>query len=296
MFVTPKSNKNLFIKMNKELNISCSNCALPIVLNEIKYLINRQLYSGKCNNSECNKEQFACKLCYNYTLNNPIPSNRGRPVGVFTNIKTAKKHGKSDTHIIALKEYNDDLLKEQLIIDKNLNNTTTLEFDTIIESINEPIDQSNIDITNIEPIDQSNIDITNKNVGFHPKSKSPNYYSNEIKEKGNDAKYLLGKTFELKDNDFTEISNEEVNYFMKLSLLLTQITQQQQLLLAEILLLTSTSKDKDLNIFKNTRVPTSVKDFEDIFLSKSNAIIPNLPHQVISVTYTGGHAYIHRGR
>ena len=91
---------------------------------------------------------------------------------------------------------------------------------------------------------------------------------------------------------FADISNEEVNYFMKLSLLLSQLTQQQQILLAEILLLTSTSKDKDLNIFKNTRVPTSVKDFEDIFLSKSNAIIPNLPHPVISVTDTGGNAYI----
>ena len=176
--------------MNKELHISCSNCALQIVLNEIKYLINDQLYSGKCNsNSNCNKEQFACKLCYNYTLKNPVPSNRGRPVGVFTNIKNAKKHGKSDTHIIALKEYNDDLLTEQLLIEDNLNITTTLEIDTIIESIWEPL---------VEAI----INISDRNVGFHLKSNSPNYYINEIKEKGNGAKYLLGKAFELKNNDF----------------------------------------------------------------------------------------------
>jgi hypothetical protein len=109
------------------------------------------------------------------------------------------------------------------------------------------------------------INNTTKNNGFHHKSKSPIYYENENKEAGKGAKYLIGNAFELKKDVYDDISHEEVNYFMKLTLLLTQLTQEQQKLLAEILLLTSTSKDKDLSIFKNTRVPTSVKDFEDFF-------------------------------
>ena len=58
------------------------------------------------------------------------------------------------------------------------------------------------------------------------------------------------------------------------------------------MLLTSTSKDSKLSIFVETRVPTCVQDFNDIFLKKSNSIIPNLPHPVVNKTQDGSHAFI----
>ena len=94
-------------------------------------------------------------------------------------------------------------------------------------------------------------------------------------------KYLIGNAFELHKDSYKNITLQEVNYFMKFTLLLTQLTEVQQKLLAEIMLLTSTSKDTKLSIFVETRVPTCIEDFNDIFLKKENAIITNLHNQHI---------------
>ena len=41
-----------------------------------------------------------------------------------------------------------------------------------------------------------------------------------------------------------------------------------------------------------TRVPTCVEDFNDIFLKKSSSILQNLPHPVVNETQDGTHAFI----
>ena len=82
-------------------------------------------------------------------------------------------------------------------------------------------------------------------------------------------------------------------FFLKLSSLLTQLTNQQQQMLADIMLDVSNSKDKSLSIFgEHTRVPTSMDDFEHLILPKERAIVPNLPHPIVNETEDGTHAYI----
>ena len=269
--------------MDNEFILTCPKCASPnpIIMDVVTYVVGQHMFSGICINPNCEiKEIFACKLCYDYSRNNIIKSNAGRPVGVFTKIKTAKTHGNNtDTHKKALL----DLIDKNDTLDTTTNTFNNNDFNSSFQ-VDDCIDLSSIDVIIAEKKEIG--------IGFHNESKSPSYYEKEILEKGMGAKYLVGNAFEFNNESYNDISIEEVNYFMKLTLLLTQMTQDQQKLLAEILLLTSTSKDKELSIFKNTRVPTSVKDFDDIFLIKKNAIIPNLPHPVVNVSLNGGHAYI----
>ena len=51
-------------------------------------------------------------------------------------------------------------------------------------------------------------------------------------------------------------------------------------------------KDKILSIFKRTRPPTTMDDFEELYLSKSKSIVSNLPHPVAKTTDDGTHAYV----
>jgi hypothetical protein len=253
----------------------------------MKYLVGKHLYSGMCSNSNCTKrEQYACKLCYDSAMlqqrNGPI---RGRQIGVFSNLTTAKKHGStSDTHKAALLLYDNNIL-----IQDNFNNDNDIIPDV---SLDYNI-QIEMNVDNDLTIDENvNINTNLSKGGFDSKSNSIKYYENEIEERGKGVKYLIGNAFELEKLDYEKISLQEVTYFLKLTLLLTQLTEVQQQLLAEILLLTSTSKDIKLSIFGETRVPTSLQDFNDIFLKKENAIIPNLPHPVINSTNDGSHAFI----
>jgi hypothetical protein len=88
------------------------------------------------------------------------------------------------------------------------------------------------------------------------------------------------------------VTEEEAEFALQMAILLTEMTQKQQKSLASIMLAVANSKDKELSIFKNTRVPVSVHDFQQFYLSGSNAIIPNLPHPVIKTTQDGTHAYV----
>jgi hypothetical protein len=274
--------------MNSNFFIRCNYCASsePIEMHYINYLVGQHLYSGVCTNKDCTqKQQFACKLCFDFA-NKELASvsSRGRPIGIYTQLTTAKKHSKTSvTHKEALL-LNDTNVEEEYNNNDNDNNYETL-------NLNIPFNMNeNDDIINI--INKENNTLNSKSKGFNTKSNSIKYYENEHKEKGMGAKYLIGNAFELHEDSYKNITLQEVNYFMKLTLLLTQLTEVQQKLLAEILLLTSTSKDSKLNIFSETRVPTCVDDFNDIFLKKDNAIIPNLPHPVVNTTLDGSHAFV----
>lgn len=285
---------------SNEFFISCNYCAssIPIQMNFMTFLVGKHLYSGLCNNVNCTqREQFACKLCYEYSFNQQtLGLNRGRPIGIYSKLTTAKKHDKnSDTHKAAMILYDNKNIQimsndndddyDNNDDDYNANNMTTdRSLDSNMQLENNFDDSSSNINVNVNTHLLSNIFDTNSN--------STKYFENENEQKDNGARYLIGNAFELTKEDYEHISLEEVNYFMKLTLLLTQLTEVQQKLLAEILLLTSTSKDSKLSIFGKTRVPTSIQDFNDIFLKKDNSIIKNLPHPVVHRTDDGSHAFI----
>ena len=52
------------------------------------------------------------------------------------------------------------------------------------------------------------------------------------------------------------------------------------------------SKHPQLSLFGHTRVPTSVEDFQKIYLSGPNAVAPNLHHQIPKTTADGTHAFV----
>ena len=89
-----------------------------------------------------------------------------------------------------------------------------------------------------------------------------------------------------------EITNDEARFSLLISSLLVQLTESQRQLFAECMLLAANAKDPDLSIFKRTRVPTSEQDFQHLYLSGKNAVIPNLPHPVPRKTSDGTHAYV----
>ena len=51
------------------------------------------------------------------------------------------------------------------------------------------------------------------------------------------------------------------------------------------------SKHPHLSIFEHTRVPTSEDDFQKFYLSRPNAIVPNLPHPIPKTTTDGTHSF-----
>ena len=124
---------------------------------------------------------------------------------------------------------------------------------------------------------------------FDTESRSPEFYSFEQQHPGQGSKYLTAKAFGVQPCD---VSTEEANFSLKITKLLTELTKTQQHCLAECLLQAANSKDKSLSIFNHTRVPTSVDDFNDFYLSGPNSVNMNLPHPVIKKTPDGNHAYV----
>ena len=228
--------------------------------------------------------QFVCMPCYCYARNKRDVSCAGRHVGIFGTSKAARSHVKSVgiTHKSALAEYRSSLSLDHASLEHEYVSIKTN--DTISEVVYEQPSQ------HYETIQTTTFNMDK--VGFDCNSKSLEYYAYEAKSPGLGAKYLLGKAFHHPKDKLDDITIEEVTFFLKMALLLSQLTQQQQTLLADILLIATNSKDAKLSIFKTTRVPTTTDDFNSIFLSKKNAIIPNLPHPVIKTTKDGTHAYV----
>ena len=150
--------KTLFFIMNSTFFIRCNYCpsSVPIQMQYINYLVGQHLYSGVCTNKDCNqKQQFACKLCYDFA-NKELASvsSRGRPIGIYTQLTTAKKHSKTSvTHKEALL-LNDTNVEEEYNNNDNDNNNETL-------NMNIPLNMNeNDDIINI--INKENNTLNNK--------------------------------------------------------------------------------------------------------------------------------------
>jgi hypothetical protein len=230
------------------------------------------ILGGICSDSTCNNNnrQFVCKICFDYGSANQAPGrySGGRRSGIFSSTKALKKHFKSLTHITAVGEVLD------------VNDNEILTGDDMDTSVN---DSGNVN-TKIQP----SLDDIRKSP-FHPSSNSPKFFVNEQKYPGTGAQYLTANAFSLSVDDVTF---DEVNYSFTMASLLCQLTASQQQLLAEVMLHTLNAKDPKLSIFKKTRAPTSISDFNDLYTTGKHSIIQNLPHPVPINTDDGSHAYV----
>ena len=126
-------------------------------------------------------------------------------------------------------------------------------------------------------------------LGFHKESKTPVFLHHELTEKGLGIRYLTAKAFNVNPN---AVNKDEAKFCLELSSLLVQLTDTQRQLLARILMTAGNNGNKDLSVFKTIRLPTSQDDFNQLFLTGRNAILPNLPHPTPLTTDNGSHSYI----
>ena len=125
---------------------------------------------------------------------------------------------------------------------------------------------------------------------FDPNSNAPEYYFYEQLHPGQGAKYLTAKAFELSDP--AGVTDDEAKFHLRITKFLNELTQDQQHTFADLILPAANCKDPDLNIFKNTRVPTSTADFGRFYLTGPNSVNTNLPLPVVKKTDDGMHAYV----
>ena len=247
------------------------------------------LYHGQCRNTACSvcSKKKVFLVCIACLANNSNTSINGSTTGVTKSMKTATKHAKSKQHINSMKFWKKQLLmQEQQIL-----YPTDASFDN--EVMNEP--------SSFEPSENNNIPKTFlpghtlkslnelKNHGCDPESNAPEFYWSEHKLSGSGVRNLTAKAFSLHTE---QVSNAEARFSLTISQLLIQLTESQRELFAQCMLHAANSKHPQHSIFEHTRVPTSEDDFQKIYLSGPNAIVPNLPHPIPRTTADGTHAFV----
>lgn len=125
--------------------------------------------------------------------------------------------------------------------------------------------------------------------GFDKSSSSPSFFWAEHEKKGLGVKHLIAKAWDIADAN--EITDGEAKFALKFSSLLLKLTDDEMELLAYCMTEAVKSEQPKLSVFKKTRCPCTVDDFNKRYLDGKNAIIPNLPHPVINTTPDGTHAY-----
>ena len=243
------------------------------------------VFSGKCLNAMCSKFNsilYACSYCVPASVNNP--KARKHP-GLTTSWKACVSHTKSPFHQNAMQAHNN---KEIHSPNVSVNDGFPFDQDEEVSVHDEFINDS---ITN-DPTESPDLPPSKEmlsKLGFDPDSKSPEFFSFEQQYPGCGAAYLTAKAFQL---PVEEIKEDEARFSLVISSLLVQLTGKQRLLFAECMLQAANWKDPELSIFNRTRVPTSEDDFQHLYLSGRNAVLPNLPHPVPKKTADGSHAYV----
>ena len=125
---------------------------------------------------------------------------------------------------------------------------------------------------------------------FDPESKAPEFYFCEQMHGGQGAKFLTAKAFEVSDP--AKITDQEAKFTLQITKFLNELTQDQQKTFADLMLQAVNSKNPELNIFVNTRAPTSKKDFNQFYLTGPNSVNENLPLPVVKKTQDGLHACV----
>ena len=106
---------------------------------------------------------------------------------------------------------------------------------------------------------------------------------------GSGVKNLTAKAFSLHTE---QVSNAEARFLLIILNLLIQLTESQRELFAQCMLNAANSKHPQLSIFGHTSDPTSEDDFQKIYLSVPNAVVPNLPHLIPKTTADGTHSFV----
>ena len=106
---------------------------------------------------------------------------------------------------------------------------------------------------------------------------------------GNRVRNLTANAFSLHTE---QVSNAEAWFSLPISNLLIQLTESQRELFAQCMLHAFNSKHPQLSIFEHPCVPTSEDDFQKVYLSGPNAIVPNLPHPIPKTTADGTHSFV----
>ena len=125
--------------------------------------------------------------------------------------------------------------------------------------------------------------------GFDPDSNAPAFYWSEHQLSGSGVRNLTAKAFSLHTK---QVSNAEAWFSLTISNLLIQLTESQRELFAQCMLHAANSKHPQLSIFEHTGVPTSEDDFQKFYLSRPNAVVPNLPHPIPKTTADSTHSFV----
>jgi hypothetical protein len=130
-----------------------------------------------------------------------------------------------------------------------------------------------------------------QNAGFHESSSSPEYYWEEHKKPGQGMKHLIAKAYSIADVE--DITDGEANFTLTLCTLLLKLTEEERELLGTCMQYAFNANVHGENVFHKTRCPLTSQDFDDYYVKKKTAVIPNLPHPVTEETQDGTHAYTH---
>ena len=130
-----------------------------------------------------------------------------------------------------------------------------------------------------------------QNAGFHESSSSPGYYWEEHKKPGQGMKHLIAKAYSIADVE--DITDGEAKFSLTLCTLLQKLTEEERELLGTCMQYAFNANVPGENVFNKTRCPLTSQDFDDYYVKKKTAVIPNLPHPVTEETQDGTHAYTH---
>ena len=276
-----------------ELVIPCiiEGCHQPVLLSNdprASAVLGVDGMKGTCSNQTCGQEYFVCMCCYK-DISPPFVYNRYP--GVMRNWKSVTKHGKAPSHIA-----NKTAMKKSQEKNESANNNGT--------ALTEKDDASLVDLDDFESGgDMDDVSSMNDNSkrgqpvnsledikagGFHPDSKSPDYFWFEHQNPGKGVKYLTSKAFSVNVDNVTA---EEAGFSLVVSSLLMQLSEGQRKLFAECMLQAANWRTEK-SIFTVTCPPTCEEEFQKTYLTGKDAIIPNLPHPVPCKSTDGTHAYV----
>jgi hypothetical protein len=125
---------------------------------------------------------------------------------------------------------------------------------------------------------------------FCKDSTSPPFYHYESSNPGFGAHFLVASAFDITDPK--SVSMEEVKFSLNMAGLLSRLTENERVQLADIMLAAVNANNKEKSIFQTIRLPTSTDDFKSIFVSGRKSILKNIPRPVVHTTADNTHAYV----
>ena len=244
------------------------------------------LYHGQCRNiacQNCSKKKKVFLVCIACLATNNNRSVNGSTNGVQKSIKTATKHTKPQQHMNSMKYWKKLLLIQDEQQQSSIRDLSCDNDEMIKPSFSEPCKNNSIPKTKLPGRNLTSLNEL-KDHGFDPDSNAPSFYWSEHKFSGSGVRNLTAKAFPL--------HTEEAWFSLTISNLLIQLTESKRELFAQCMLHAANSKHPQLSIFRRTRVPTSEDDFQKVYLSGPNAVVPNLPHPIPKTTSDGTHSLV----